>query len=170
MHVLTNIKQNTFTILLYPIFWECFGHMHSVINPINSKIIWIATDHCWLLIYFLVTKYKNAILYHQSFYLDTKISSFFNFHGWEHCRWIQIPKNAHQLWLPAFFVKKSLQLHLIQFSHTVWKCIISAAKNGQKYCKKKVEPAFQVVVGPVELVALYWENPRELTYVIHGKL
>ena len=168
MHVLTNIKQNTFTILLYPIFWECFGHMHSVINPINSKIIWIATDHCWLLIYFLVTKYKNAILYHQSFYLDTKISSFFNFHGWEHCRWIQIPKNAHQLWLQAFFVKKSLQLHLIQFSHTVWKCIISAAKKWAKILQESL--LFKSSSVRFELVALYWENPREVTYVIHGKL
>ena len=145
MHVLTNIKQNTFTILLYPIFWECFGHMHSVINPINSKIIWIAKDHCWLLIYFLVTKYKNAILYHQSFYLDTKISSFFNFHGWEHCRWIQIPKNAHQLWLPAFLLKKfaitfdTIQSHSVEmyyFSSKKWAKILQE-KGGACFSSRR---------------------------------
>ena len=170
MHVLTNIKQNTFTILLYPIFWECFGHMHSVINPINSKIIWIATDHCWLLIYFLVTKYKNAILYHQSFYLDTKISSFFNFHGWEHCRWIQIPKNAHQLWLQAFLLKKVCNYIWYNSVTQCGNVLFQQQKMAKNIARKRWSLLFKSSSVRFELVALYWENPREVTYVIHGKL
>ena len=53
--------------------------MHSVINSINSKMIWVALDHCWLLTNFLVNKYKNAILLSPKFHLDIKISFFLIF-------------------------------------------------------------------------------------------
>ena len=54
----------------------------------------------------------------------------------------------------SVFVTKSLQLHLIQFSHSV-EIYYFSSKKWPENCKKKVEHAFQVVVGPVELVALY---------------